>query len=346
MKNLELRSALIKSGALLALCIFLIYALAVGDSGGVGGTISSIISAIVFVVGLTIALIVSVSVLFGIYFGILYLYDPEVSKKTYEELRTIGDTFSVKLPIRPKCCSSKEVVVTVPTVNSEDLQAIEANQAQLCAQLDTIGSTIDTLQLSLAGFSSALGTAKEEISALEEKTDSLEEAIENKATTEAIDETSKKLSAELEGLKGSIKPIADKIASLEENIISFTSEGEKENEGIKELVNKAIETLKGEIKDVQNEVAKLSSPPSKERKPESTGDSDSASTVHRILSYFENKSDKNTFTASVKKGIDQGMTYAQIGEFLQNTLSKKASEIISDHPSLTKDYIRTIRQQS
>ena len=344
MKNLELRSALIKSSALLALCIFLIYAFAVGDSGGIGGTISSIFSAIVFIVGLTVALIVSVSVLFGIYFGILYLYDPEVSKKTYEELKAIGDTFSVKLPISPKCCSPKKAVVAVPAVSSEDIQAIEASQAQLGAQLDTIGSTVDTLQQSLAGFTSALGTAKEEITTLEEKTNSFEEVIESKATTEAIDETSKKLHTELEGLKGSIKPIADKIANLEENITSLTSEDEKEGEDVQALINGALETLKGEIKAVQSEVAKLSAPPSKESTSESADDVDD--TAHRILSYFENKSEKNKFISSVKKAVDQGMTYAQIGEFVENALSKKAGEVISEHPSLTKDYIRTIRQQS
>jgi len=117
MKNLELRSALIKSGALLALCIFFIYAFAVDDSGGIGGTISSIISAIVFLFGLTIALILSISILFGIYFGILYLYDPEVSKKTYEELIEIGNTASAKLPIRAKCCSSKKAPATNAEVN-------------------------------------------------------------------------------------------------------------------------------------------------------------------------------------------------------------------------------------
>ncbi len=344
MKNLELRSALIKSGALLALCIFFIYAFAVGDSGGIGGTISSIISAIVFLFGLTIALILSVAILFGIYFGILYLYDPEVSKKTYEELKEISDAKSSKLPLRPKFCTPKKASPASPTITNEDLDAVEVSQAKLGAQLDNIGSTVATLQESLNGFTAALGSAKEEISTLDEKTSSFEEAIETKASTEAIDESSKKLSTELESLKGSIKPIADKLTSLEDNITALAPADDAESEDIQEMINKAVDALKGDVKAVQNDMAKLSAASAEDTKSGSIDDTDDA--AHRILSYFTKKADEKKFVASVKKAVEQGMTYAQIDDFLAESISKDASAIIADHPSLTKDYIRTIRQQS
>ncbi len=344
MKNLELRSALIKSGALLALCIFFIYAFAVGDSGGIGGTISSIISGIVFIFGLTIALILSVSILFGIYFGILYLYDPEVSKKTYEELKEISDANSSKLPLRAKFCTSKKTPAANPAVSNVELVAVEANQAKLGAQLDNIGSTVETLQKSLNGLTAALGSAKNEISTLEEKTASFEEVIATKASTQAIDESSKKLSTELEGLKGSIKPIADKLTSLEENVTALAPNDDPEGEDVQGLITKAVDALKGDIKAVQNDMAKLSTAPAEESETESTDNGDDA--THRILSYFTKKADEKKFVTSVKKAVEQGKTYAQIDEFLADALSKDANTIIADHPSLTKDYIRTIRQQS
>jgi len=40
------------------------------------------------------------------------------------------------------------------------------------------------------------------------------------------------------------------------------------------------------------------------------------------------------------------MTYAQVGEFLNDSLSDDASDVIADHPSLTKDYIRICRQNT
>lgn len=343
MKNLELRSSLIKSGALLALCIFFIYAFAVGDSGGVGGTIGSLISGITFLIGLTIALIISVLILFGIYFGILYLYNPDVSKKTYDELKTISTAAIAKLPIKTKCCPSKKAVSAAPAVSTEDIQLIEANQARLGSQLENIGSTFETLQESIHSLNTALSSAKEAVTSLEEKTASFEEALETKATTEAIDDSSKKLSTELESLKGSLKPLTDRLATLEENIATLGSQDDAEGEDVQGVVDKAVDALKNEIKAVQDDMSKLSAAPVQDSKAK-TNDKEDGS-AHRILEYFTKKADEKKFVTSVKKAVDQGMTYAQVDEFLDDALSKEAGAIIADHPSLTKDYIRTIRQK-
>jgi len=344
MKNLELRSSLIKSGVLLALCIFFIYAFAVSDSGGVGGTIGSLISGITFLIGLSIALVVSVVVIFGIYFGILYLYNPDVSKNTYEEFKTLSSTATANLPINTKCCVPKKSEPAAPAISTEDLQSIEETQTKLAGRLDDIGSTVETLQKSLNGFAATLSDAKEEVSNLEEKTATVEEALESKAGTDAIDASSKKLTSELESLKGSLKPISDKLAGLEESISSLTSQEETDVEGedVQALIEKAVGSLQGEIKAVQKEISQLSAAaPALTAKADNTTED----AAHRILSYFTKKADEKKFVASVKKAVDQEMTYAQVGEFLDDTLSKDASAIIADHPSLTKDYIRTIRQK-
>jgi len=342
MKNLELRASLIKSGVLLALFIFFIYAFAVGDSGGVGGTMGSLISAITFVIGLTIALVISVSILFAIYFGILYLYNPDVSKKTYDELKAISTAATANLPISAKCCHSKKATTISPAVSLEDLQAIEQNQANLGTQLENIGSTVETLQKTLNGFNTALSSAKEEMTAVEEKLASFEESLETKATAEAVDDSAKKMNTELESVNGSIKSLTDKLATLKENVTSLGSQEDEEGEDVQGLIDKTIIALKGEIKAVQDDLAKLSSAPAKDTKAKE-GDKEDDS-AHRILGYFTKKADEKKFVTSVKKAVDQGMTYAQVGEFLNDTLSKEAGAIIADHPSLTKDYIRTIRQ--
>ena len=342
MKNLELRASLIKSGALLALCIFFIYAFAVDDSGGVGGTIGSLISGITFLIGLTIALVISVSILFAIYFGILYLYNPEVSKKTYDELKTIGTAVTANLPISTKCCSSKKAAAPSPAVSVEDLQAIEITQAKLASQLDNIGSTIETLQKSLNGFSTALSSTKEEMTTVGAKLASFEESLETKATAEAVNDSAKKLNTELESVKGSLKPLTDKLATLEESVTALGSQ-EEEGADVQGLIDNTVTALKSEIKAIQDDLAKLSSAPAKDTKAKASDKEDES--THRILGYFTKKADEKKFVTSVKKAVDQDMTYAQVGEFLNDTLSKEAGAIISDHPSLTKDYIRTIRQK-
>ena len=344
MKNLELRSSLIKSGVLLALCIFFIYAFAVSDSGGIGGTIGSLISGITFLIGLSIALVVSVVVIFGIYFGILYLYNPDVSKNTYEEFKTLSSSVTANLPISTKCCVPKKSEPAAPAISSEDLQNIEDTQTKLASQLDNVSTTVDTLQKSLDGFTATLSGAKEEIANLEEKAASFEEVLESKAGTETIDASAKKLSSEMESLKGSLKPITDKITGLEESVSSLASQEEtddEDGEDVQALIDKAVNSLQGEIKAVQKEITQLSVAPTQTAKTEETVDD----ATHRILSYFTKKADEKKFVASVKKAVDQEMTYAQVGEFLDDSLSKDASAIIADHPSLTKDYIRTIRQK-
>ena len=46
----------------------------------------------------------------------------------------------------------------------------------------------------------------------------------------------------------------------------------------------------------------------------------------------------------VTEAISQGLTYAQIDEFLTNTLPADLDKIIKDHPALTKNYIRNLRR--
>lgn len=339
MKNLELRSSLIKSGVLLVLFIFFIYAFAVGDSGGIGGTIGSLISGIVFIIGLSVALVFSIMIILGIYFGILYLYDPAVSKKTYNEFIAICTVATSTSPLSVKCCSSKKAPPTppsTPAVSLADIQLIESNQAKLGDQLNTIESTIETLQNSINDFSNAINAAKEEIS-------SLEASIETKATAEAIDEASKKLSGELAGIKDSIQPLNDKLSTLEADVTALAPQDDKAGEDVQGMIDLAVDALKTDIKTIQSDMSKLSLTADNEDITEASNTTDNS--PHRMLSYFSKKADEKKFVASVKKAVDQGMTYAQVGEFLEDALSKDAGEVISEHPSLTKDYIRSIRQK-
>lgn len=63
-----------------------------------------------------------------------------------------------------------------------------------------------------------------------------------------------------------------------------------------------------------------------------------------IFSYIESKDDQTLFTMAVQEAVSKEMTYAQIDEFLTENLSEELDQIIKDHPSLTKDYIRSMRK--
>ncbi len=338
MKNLELRSSLIKSGIFLVLCVFFIYAFAVSDSGGITGTISSLFSGAVFLVGLALALAVSVALMIGLYFGILSLYNKKVCKKTYDEFKTtlsessgpLADSFA--LTCYGAHARSKRI-------SEEDIAPLRDQQEVMSNQLSAIKQSVDSLEQSIVTLSSSATAIAGEINTLATKTKTVEEDLEGKASTASIDESMEKLAGELSSIQNSVKPLTEKLSELENAISSMTDEDEEEGIDLQELINKAVSGLQEELAAVKASVMTLSTASEEEEvEPEET--------IHRILTYFANKKDEKQFTALVHKAVAKKMTYAQIGEFLNDSLSAKNAEIIADHPSLTKDFIRTCRQKA
>lgn len=336
MKNLELRSSLIKSGCLLGLLVFLIYAFAVESSGGIGGTISSLFSGGIFIVGLSIALLVSVVVMFGVYFGILYLYDPQVSVKTMDELKVNLNNVSTKIPIFTHCCS-RHSSVPPTVVTAEDLIPLCTAQENLKIQLTTINASVASTLKSLTTLTSSNNTTNEELSMLGEKMQTLEETIEGKASLELIDDSAKKLASDIIAIKSSITLLNDKISTLESTVDTLDDgNSDDTDKAVQEKIDLAVTGLQKEIATLKKCIT---------AQPVTSEETNTGDTSHRILSFFTKKDDKKKFIALVNESVEKDMTYAQANTLLNETLSKTAAAIIAEHPSLTKDYIREMRQK-
>lgn len=338
MKNQELQSSLIKSGIILVLCVFFIYAFAVGDSGGVTGTIGSIFSGALFLLGLTFAVAVSVLVMIGIYFGILYMYNQEVCQKTYDEFKAkVADSSkTLSGACGPKSSSTNEA--RPAAITAEDLQPLSNNQKQLAEKLSELQSSVSSLGKALNTVSSSVTDVTAEMTNLSEKTVAIEEDLENKAATNAIEDTAKKLSADITALQNTVKPLNDKISEIETMLSSLSSDEENGGDDLQEKLDATVKGLQEEMAGMQKSIDNLASRPKKQAA--------ATEEEHRLLSYFANKKDKKQFIDSVNESVKKEMTYAQAGEFLSETLSTKASEVIAEHPSLTKDYIKICRQKS
>lgn len=336
MKNQELKSSLIKSGIFLAICIFFIYSFAVSDSGGVTGTIGSLFSGVVFIFGLAFALIVSIAVMIGIYFGILAMYNQEVCKTSYEQFKTtlLASTGSFTRSFSSKCCSSTE---SSQDLYEKDIVALRENQNTLNNQISQIQSKFNTIEQDISTLSSSINGVADEINNLDSKTKSVEEELENKASMAAVDESLKKITGDINSIQNSVKPIADKLTKLENSISSLAKE--EESEDVQVIVDKAITSLKKELTAVKASVESIASATQQEETEEQK-DAD-----HRILAYFPSKEDQEQFISLVTEAVEKEMTYAEIGELLNESLSPENAEIIADHPSLTKDFIRTCRQK-
>jgi len=67
--------------------------------------------------------------------------------------------------------------------------------------------------------------------------------------------------------------------------------------------------------------------------------------VSGIFTYIEKQDDQSLFIEKVQEALAQEMTYAQIDEYLTNSLPQELDKIIKDHPALTKNYIRNLRRE-
>ena len=334
MKNQELKSSLIKSGIVLALCIFFIYAFAVSDSGGVTGTIASLFSGVVFLIGLALALVVSVAVMIGLYFGILAMYSQEVCSNTYDQFKPVLRQFlgSTTSFFSSKCCGTSE---SSQLDTESEIETLRDKQNVLNNQLSQIKNNISSVQENLATLSSSVTTVAAENTTLDSKAKTMEDDLATKAIAADVDDSLKKLSDNLSTIQNSVTPLTEKLTELENAMAA--QEKEEDGEDVQEIVNKAMSSLQEEITSVKASIKDLASTSKKEKAPKKS--------VHRILTYFATKEDQDQFTTLVNEAVAKEMTYAEIGELLSNSLSKENAEIIADHPSLTKDFIRICRQK-
>ncbi|MDX9894409.1 MAG: hypothetical protein RBS34_03120 [Desulfofustis sp.] len=67
--------------------------------------------------------------------------------------------------------------------------------------------------------------------------------------------------------------------------------------------------------------------------------------VSGILSYIDRPEDRELVTSKAEEAVARGLTYAQIDEFFQASLSPELFSVLSTHPRLTKDFIRSIKKK-
>lgn len=344
MKNQELRLSLIKSGVILILSIFFIYSFASTDSGGVSGTLGSLFSGIIFLVGLTLALLVSVVVLFGIYFGVLYLYKPETCSDTYAELRTKMGELSESIGCG--CCHSSSAATSCSTGAVEPgPDTSVAKESVLENQLSEMEQQLNTLQNTINATNSNISEAAILQKAIEARLTGVEEDLARRPTSETLDTATNQTSTEIAKVQENLSSVQKYISELESSITVLKDTAKEGAEDTRsQQIDTAITEMKEELGTIQTAIATLSevSPTTPATKEEVV----SKNTEHRILSYFTQKSDAKQFTTNVAAAVKKGMTYAEIGEYLDDSLTAEASEVIAEHPSLTKDYIRNCRQGS
>ncbi len=372
MKSNQLRSPLISSAILLAVFSLIVYFTLTSPEGSVFNSFGSIVVLILrtvqLAIGLALALIVSLSVLIGIFLGAVALVNPSASSRMYEGLRqTIrswltplaglfksdkGEKFKEELaafgttlktefssmvaPIKKELAEVQGSLETKVSTLRSKLSEVEESVADKASveQVETITAEIAAVSETLTGTEASVKTlaAKvEQVGASDPgqilgDLPSRLEALEQKEDSEAVD----------------LQPIEDKISALQAEINKVTQPLEEK-----------IAALTSEITELKAALAEKKSTAKPEvtaTKEEQKSASSATSTPkvdgeHRLLSYFTDAAEKKKLADLVGQTLKKDMTYAQVTKFLIKKMGKEGGKIISEHPSLAKDYIRQCRRK-
>ncbi|HHD63506.1 MAG TPA: hypothetical protein ENK96_03890 [Desulfobulbaceae bacterium] len=382
MKQNQLRLPLISSAVILLIISLLVYFTLTTPEGSVVGSVGSIVLLIIrtaqTAIGLALGLIICLAVLTGIFLGAIALVSGAAASKMYEglrqnilcwlaplaglfksndgeklqaELTAFGDTMKADFtrfiaPVRRELATIEE--------------AIESKVKTLRGQLSEVENTIDDKASAeqLATVTAEVSSVSETLSGTEASIKTLEAKVEQAVQQAGAVDAEKILGdvpTRLETLEQQEAPAPVDLQPLEEKISGLQAEM---NKVIKPL-EKKIAALTAEI-DVlktaraQQPVAekpavqgKAAAPTKKkEIKKAEVKTAPEPDSEHRLLSYFAQKEDKKKLEDLVAQTLKKDMTYAQVTKFLVKEMGKEGGKIISEHPSLAKDYIRQCRRKA
>ncbi len=357
MKPNLLRAPLINSAILLVVCSLLVYFTLTSPEGSIWSSIGAIFTLFFriaqLVIGLALGLLVCFVVLIGIFLGAVALFDASSASRMYEGLRqTILNWLAPVL----------------------DLLSSDSGD-KLQVELSDLGQSLKT------DFSQMIGSARQELStaqnelagklqALQGKVQATEEATAEKVSTEQLEAVTAEVATVTEALtatEGKIKTLQDKVEEAAQKVgavdpgailgdvparLEKLEQQEPPAPVDLQPLEKKIAALQAEIKMLQAALKEASKPQKQEAveapaaKEEKKEESTEEGAEHRLLSYFEKKADQEKLAGLVAETLKKDMTYAQVTDFLIKKMGKKGGTIISEHPSLAKDYIRQCRRDA
>ena len=375
MKSNQLRSPLISSAILLAVFSLIVYFTLTSPEGSVFNSFGSIVvlllRTIQLTIGLALALIVSLAVLIGIFLGAVALVNPSASSRMYEGLRQTIRSWLTPLAGLFKSDKGEQLKeeltafgATLKTDFSRMVAPLKKEltevQGNLEGKVSALRGKLSEVEESVADKASVeqVETVTAEVAAVSETLAGTEASV--KTLTAKVEQVGAPdpgqilgdLPARLEALEqkqGSaavdLQPIEEKISSLQAEINKVTQPLEKKIAALTE----EITNLKAAPADrettaqpvVEEKKAGKTEKKSEPAKSASKADDDE----HRLLTYFTDAAEKKKLADLVGQTLKKDMTYAQVTKFLVKKMGKEGGKIISEHPSLAKDYIRQCRRK-
>jgi uncharacterized protein (DUF3084 family) len=312
MQNNQFKTPLLQSAAIVAAVVILVISLgstgAEDSGGGIVGIFAGIGNTILFVIGMAVSLCVSIAILVGIFLAAVAMVDKDQASQMFNDLKK---KFSQSLlALNGACCAEKS---SSPGITEEEIElmkqeiaALQENNVALQGEVRGLAGEKETIQVALETVQANNASLKQKIEDLYAKVESLQDS--EIKIKELVDELSSKVEA-----SSANKELLEQLQKLE----STQADTRKE-----------IEALISKI-DGMDAIAT-----EKSQEVESSG----------IFSYIEKEEEQSLFKEKVEEGVILEMTYAQMDEHLSETLPAALYTAVKDHPTLTKNYIREIRE--
>lgn len=328
MNKNDLRNPLIQSGALLLL-VFILISIVAGSGekgflGSIGAMISGLFSGILFIIALTIAIIFSIAVLIGLYLAAVSIYSADKARDLYGQLKDTLGTFYGKIPRRtktPPAVAQAPATKPVASVAHPQDAPMQKAEAQLHkTEVKAMEQSVDT-SAELLIQEQRCEELEQQVTELQNKSQALEAQI-TSLQQNLDDLQNQEIPEKLNTLDSSAEDISGKLAaqsSALENALNKLTD-------LDTHINDKLETVLKDIGDLQEKTAA----------PE---------LVTGILSYIDLPEDREVMTQKAEEAVSRGLTYAQIDEFFKKSLSSHIYKQLSEHPRLTKDFLRSIKKK-
>ncbi len=315
MGNSQFRKPLIQSAAILCVVIVLFTLISSSNPGAsILGFFTGIGNLILLLIGLAIALPLSIAILVAIFLGAVYLQSREKASEMYLDLKK-----SLPLVLQPftnklLCCNNESNT----SISQEEYNQMEQEIKKLTENNATLEDKIRELNDGHIAvnkdFAKIIEKNDKEFSGVTERNSVLKEQMEELSQTMVkLQDSEKELNEIVTTLKSKFDEIND--SELREQIVTLGLLHTKTNTNIDNIVQR-LTSLEKNTEQVF---------------------------TAGIFSYIKSETDQNAFIDAVKKAVSKDMTYSQIDEFLSNNISTRLHKIVKDHPSLTKDYIRDLK---
>lgn len=357
MKPNLLRTPLINSAILLGVVSLVVYFTLTSPGGTVWSSFGAIfclaIRAIQLLIGLALGVLVCIAVLIGIFLGATAMFDAASASRMYEGLRQTILNWLAPLAGLFKSDHEEKLQTALSelrgNLKTDFNQLVNSTRQELTVAQGKLASKVQTLHGKLQAVEIAAGE-KASVEQFEEVTAEISTLTETLSTTEGnvkalqdkveqavkqvgevdADKVLGDIPARLETLEQQEVPAPVDLNPLEEKIAALQAE---------------VDTLKSALEEKQSTQTQAEVNETAVEVEEAVEDVSGEEPEHRLLAYFDDKADQDKLTALVAETVKKDMTYAQVTDFLIKKMGKQGA-IISEHPSLAKDYIRQCRRNA